>query len=462
MHRIYIESRLLIVALFCMVALAACESAFLRNDLEVIKSRGELVLITRNNESCYFEAAHGPAGFEYELAKLFADHLNLRVRTLLVEDEAQMVEALLQGKGDIVAAGAPFGRPAARMVALGPGYLDVNAQVVGRRGGPTVTGAKDLLQTPLWVTGSSAGFDRLKNLQDEYADLRWQTLSEYSSEEMLQLVWNQSVPLTIVESNTMAMNRRFYPELVVHFTVGETQKLRWAMNPSNKHLQRAVLQWFGMTSTQETIASLVSHYYGHLEGFDYVDLTRYRRRIFDRLPKYQTYFEEAASRNGLDWQLVAAMAYQESHWNPLAVSFTGVRGIMMITTDTAKTLGLKDRLVEKEAIYAGTRYLAQLHRLVGDEVPEPDRTLMALAAYNLGFGHLKDARELTAELGKSPNSWSAVRETLPLLQKKKYYQKLLYGYARGSEAVQYVDRIRTYHKILNMAMAPEGLKNIGG
>jgi len=462
MHRIYIKSRLLIVALFCTVALAACESAFLRNDLEVIKSRGELVLITRNNESCYFEAAHGPAGFEYELAKLFANHLNLRIRTLLVEDEAQMVEALLQGKGDIIAAGAPFGRPAARMVALGPGYLDVNAQVVGRRGGPAVTGAKDLLQTPLWVTGSSAGFDRLKGLKEEYADLRWQTLSEYSSEEMLQLVWNQSVPLTIVESNTMAMNRRFYPELVVHFTVGETQKLRWAMNPSNKQLQRAVLQWFEMTSTQEAIASLVSHYYSHLEGFDYVDLTRYRRRIFDRLPKYQTYFEEAASRNGLDWQLVAAMAYQESHWNPLAVSFTGVRGIMMITADTAKTLGLKDRLVEKEAIYAGTRYLAQLHRLVGDQVPEPDRTLMALAAYNLGFGHLKDVRELTAELGKSPNSWSAVREVLPLLQKKKYYQKLPHGYARGNEAVRYVDRIRTYHKILNMAMAPEGLKNFGG
>jgi len=462
MHRIYLESRLLIVALYCTVALAACEGAFLRNDLEVLKSRGELVLITRNNESCYYEAAHGPAGFEYELAKQFADHLNLRIRTLLIEDEAQMVEALLQGKGDIIAAGAPFGRPAARMVALGPGYLDVNAQVVGRRGGPAVTGAKDLLQTPLWVSGSSASFDRLKSLKQEHADLRWQTLSEYSSEEMLQLVWNQSVPLTIVESNTMAMNRRFYPELVVHFTVGETRKLRWAMNPSDKHLQRAVSQWFAMLSSQETVASLVSHYYSHLEDFDYVDLTRYRRRIFDRLPKYQTYFEEAASRNGLDWQLVAAMAYQESHWNPLAVSFTGVRGIMMITEGTAKTLGLKDRLAEKEAIYAGTRYLAQLHRSIGDEVPEPDRTLMALAAYNLGFGHLKDARELTAELGRSGNSWSAVRETLPLLHKKKYYQKLPHGYARGTEAVQYVDRIRTYHKILNMALAPEGLKNFGG
>ncbi len=462
MHRIYLKIRILIVALCCTVTLTACESALLRNDLEIIKSRGELILITRNNEACFYEAVHGPAGFEYELAKQFADHLNLRLRTLLVEDEAQMVEALLQGKGDIIAPGTPFGSTAARMVALGPGYLDVTAQVVGRRGGPAVSTAKDLLQTPLWVASSSAGFDRLKNLKGEYADLRWQTLSEYSSEEMLQLVWNQAVPLTVVESNTLAMNRRFYPELVVHFALGDKQQLRWAINPSNKHLQRAVVQWFAKSSTREMIASLVSHYYSHLANFDYVDLTRYRRRIFDRLPKYQPHFEHAALQNGLDWQLIAAMAYQESHWDPTATSFTGVRGIMMLTRDTAKTLGLKDRLAEKEAIYAGTRYLARLHGMLGDEVPEPDRTLMALAAYNIGFGHLKDARDLTAQLGKSPNSWSAVRETLPLLQKKKYYQNLSHGYARGNEAVQYVDRIRTYHKILNMALAPEGLNNIGG
>lgn len=462
MHRIYLKSRLLIGALLCTVALAACDSAFLRNDLEVIKARGELVLITRNNEACYFEASHGPAGFEYELVKAFADHLNLRLRTLLIEDEAEMVEALLQGKGDIIAAGTPFGRTAARMVALGPGYLDVSAQVVGRRGGPAVTEAKDLVQTPLWITGSSASFDQLRSLKEEYADLHWQTLSEYSSEEMLQLVWNRSVPLTVVESNTLTMNRRFYPELVVHFNLGDAQHLRWAMNPSNKHFQREVMRWFAMSSAQETVAGLVSHYYGHLEDFDYVDLSRYRRRIFDRLPKYQVHFEEAARQQGLDWQLVAAQAYQESHWNPKARSFTGVRGIMMLTEDTAKTLGLKDRMAEKESIYAGARYLSRLHRLVGDEVPEPDRTLMALAAYNIGFGHLQDARQLTAELGKSPGSWSAVRETLPLLQKKKYYLNLTHGYARGSEAVQYVDRIRTYHEILNMAMAPEGLKNIGG
>lgn len=138
---------------------------------------------------------------------------------------------------------------------------------------------------------------------------------------------------------------------------------------------------------------------------------------------------------------------------------------MMLTLDTARSLGLKNRLAVEDSIYAGTRYLSRLHRMVGDGVAEPDRTLMALAAYNIGFGHLKDARQLARRLGKPDNTWRSLREFFPLLQKKKYYKTLPHGYARGNEAVQYVDRIRTYHKILHMAKAPRtpnGLASLDG
>jgi membrane-bound lytic murein transglycosylase F len=121
---------------------------------------------------------------------------------------------------------------------------------------------------------------------------------------------------------------------------------------------------------------------------------------------------------------------------------------MMLTRETAATLGLENRLDVKASIFAGTRYLARLHRLVGERVPEPDRTFMALAAYNLGFGHLQDARILAGRLGKPENSWHGVRSMLPLLQQKKYYRTLANRYARGNEAVKYVDRIRTYRQML--------------
>ncbi len=456
--------RLSLMAAVLLIGLwiTGCGRPLFQDDLEAIKARGELIIITRNNAMCYYEGPQGPTGFEYDLAKGFADHLGVSLRPLVIEDEADMIAALRNGQADLIAAGIPFGEQSARLLALGPGYLDVKQQVVGRRGGTNLDDISDLSTSSIWMTSSSARIEVLNALKTKYSDLSWQTLSDYSSEELLQMVWNRSLPLTMVESHTLAMNRRYYPELVVHFNLGKPKKLAWAMHPHNRHLQKEVANWFAQSDTQSRIQGLTDYYFSHLEEFDYVDLARYRRRIQERLPKFQEHFKEAAQQYGLDWQLVAAQAYQESHWNPRAKSFTGVRGIMMLTQETAKILGLKNRLAAKDSIFAGTRYLAKLHEMIGDEVSEPDRTLMALAAYNLGFGHLQDARTLAERLGKPADTWHGVRAVLPLLQKKKYYSTLPNGYARGTEAVQYVDRIRTYHKVLIMALLPDGLYGMGG
>jgi membrane-bound lytic murein transglycosylase F len=442
--------------------ITGCDKPLFLNDLEAIKARGELIVITRNSTICYYEGPQGPTGFEYDLAKAFAEYLGVGLRPLVIEDEADMIAALRSGQADLIAAGIPFGEQSAHLLALGPGYLDVKEQVIGRRGGTILNDISDLSGLPIWMTSSSARIETLNALKAEYADLSWKTLSDYSSEELLQMVWNRSLPLTMVESHTLAMNRRYYPELVVHFSLGETKKLAWAMNPQNRHLQREVVRWFARTDTKNRVQGLEDYYFSHLEDFDYVDMARYRRRIQERLPKYQADFQEAAQQFGLDWQLVAAQAYQESHWDPRAKSFTGVRGMMMLTQETAKTLGLKNRLEAKDSIFAGTQYLAKLNAMIGDEISEPDRTLMALAAYNLGFGHLQDARTLAQRLGKEADTWHGVRAVLPLLQKKKYYSTLPHGYARGNEAVQYVDHIRTYHKVLIMALLPDGLYGMGG
>jgi membrane-bound lytic murein transglycosylase F len=437
------------------VLVSSCNKPLILNDLEVIKARGELTFITRNSITCYYEGPHGPTGFEYELVKAFADHLGVKIRPLIIEDEADMIEALRSGKADIIAAGIPFGRRAARLLTLGPGYLDVQQQVVGRRDGTIPNDISDLSGSVIWMTHSSDRVEILNAIKAKGVEIPWKTLPEISSEELLRLVWKRSLPTTMVESHILAMNRRYYPELMVYFSLGTPKKLAWAIHPQSRRLYQEVTRWFAKTETKKFIAGLTDFYFSHLEAFDYVDLVRFRQRIQKRLPKYRSYFKEASAKYGLDWQLVAAQAYQESHWNPRAKSFTGVRGMMMLTLDTAKTLGLTNRLEAKDSIFAGTHYIARLHRLVGDDVLEPDRTLLALAAYNLGFGHLEDARILAQRLGKSSDSWSGVRSVLPLLEKKKYYRALKHGYARGYEAVQYVDRIRTYHKVLTMAMRPQ-------
>mgnify|MGYP002624872028 FL=1 len=192
-----------------------------------------------------------------------------------------------------------------------------------------------------------------------------------------------------------------------------------------------------------------------------MDTRRFIRRINTVLPKYKDQFKAAARKYDLDWMLLAAQAYQESHWRTNARSPTGVRGIMMLTMNTARELNVKSRLDPVQSIHGGARYFKQLHDRIPEEVQEPDRTWFALAAYNVGMGHIYDARALAQRLGNDPNTWVGLSEVLPLLSQKKYYRTLKHGYARGREPVIYVQRIRDYHDILHQRLSLTAMNNGG-
>lgn len=430
---------------------AGCEFLGPRNELEAIKDRGELRVITRNNATCYYEGPHGATGFEYDLARAFAEHLGVKLKLVVTDNFHDIVPTVLEGAADIIAAGFTATEYRKQRLAFGPGYLEVQQQVVGRRAGPIVRKVKDLVDHKLWINPGTSYEERLLKLKEQYPALSWQSVSGYETEELLEMVWKGVVPLTIADSNIVAVNRRYYPQLVIHFAIEEGQQLAWAVHPDHHRLLDAVTDWFSSPETFALLRRLRQHYYEHLKVFDYVDLVQYHRRVRHRLPRYREHFEKAAEHFGLDWRLVAAQAYQESHWNPMAESFTGVRGLMMLTRNTAEDLGVESRLDPRQSIFGGVCYLARLHERIGDEVEEPDRTYMALAAYNVGWGHLKDARFLAESMGKDPNTWQNVRSTLPLLRQKKFYRTLPHGYARGTEPVRYVDRIRTYYRILLQA-----------
>jgi membrane-bound lytic murein transglycosylase F len=441
-----------LILLVGFLVMAGGKDAPLPDDLAGLRARGELVLVTAEGAGTYHEGPHGPGGFEYDLVKAFADHLGLPLRVILVKDEAAMVAAIRAGAGDILAAGFPLSSQSSQGLLLGPGYLPVSTQVIGRRGGPPIRGKAALAEFTLWMTDGSASLESLDALHRSVPGVSWQVLSAYRPEDLLRMVWKRSLPLAVVNSHVLALNHFLYPELIVLQTLAPTGQLRWATDPRNRHLNQAIHEWFVRQTTREIIDGLVDFHYSHLEALDYVEWARFNRRVKTRLPKYRAHFEAAAGSTGLDWRLVAVQAYQESHWDPKAESYTGVRGIMMITRETAAHMGLADRMDVETSILAGTRYLAQLHHQVGRRVPEPDRTLMALAAYNIGFGHLQDARILARRLDKPDHRWHAVRAVLPLLEHERYYQTLDNGYARGSEAVIYVDRIRTFYKMLPPAL----------
>jgi membrane-bound lytic murein transglycosylase F len=177
------------------------------------------------------------------------------------------------------------------------------------------------------------------------------------------------------------------------------------------------------------------------------------------LPQYQYYFQLAAMLYDIDWRLLAAIGYQESHWSASAVSAYGVEGIMMLTNDTADFLDVKDRTDPKQSIDGGARYFKQRLNLISDNIPEPDRTWFALASYNVGIGHLEDARQLTIQQGGNPDKWMDVKQRLPLLMEEKWHQQTKYGYARGKEPVQYVENIRSYYDLLVWLTEENQLQN---
>lgn len=447
-------TRLLSSFTLCLILLVniGCNQFTPRDELEAIKNKGTLRVLIRNNATCYYEGPNGFAGFEYDLVRSFADYLGVKVKCVVTDSFNEMIPALLQGKADLIAAGFTVTENRMRRVAFGPPYMEVQQQVVGRRGGPSPSEIGDLIGQPLWVNAGTSYEERLKELKSQYPGLSWLPVSGYETEELLEMVWRGIIPLTIADSNIVAVNRRYYPQLRIHFAIQEGEHLAWAVHPQHTHLLTAIEHWFGQPSTSVLLQKLKQHYYGHLKVFDYVDLVKYHRRMRHRLPRYENYFKTAAKKHGLDWKLVAAQSYQESHWDPQAVSFTGVRGIMMLTQETAASLGVESRLDPSQSIEGGVRYLALLHERMGNSVPEPDRTYMALAAYNVGWGHLEDARALAKRMDKDPDSWQDVSTTLPLLRQKKYYRSLPHGYARGTEPVRYVNRIKTYYRILLQAV----------
>ena len=438
----YVSRIVVVIALFW---LTACTD---RQRLDRVLSDAELVVVTRNAPTTYYEGRDGETGLEYELTQAFAEHLGVKPR-YIVKDTASEILALLEGgEADIAAAGLTRTEGRDDHFIFGTTYQVVRQQVVCRRNGKLPDKLEDLDGIELVVPAGTSYVERLIYLKRYYPFLTWRIDEQLNTENLLEEVWRKRIDCTIGDSNIVAINRRYYPELSVRFDISDPEILAWVLPKKAEGLQAAIHDWFEDIEDDGTLHQLVDKYYGFIEVFDYVDIRAFKRRIHSRLPKYQTYFQQAAKHYKLDWQLLAAMSYQESHWNPRAKSPTGVRGIMMLTLPTAKEVKVKSRLNAEQSIWGGARYLRNMARRLPDTIVEPDRSYMALAAYNVGFGHLLDARELARRLNKNPDSWSDLTEVLPLLARKQYYKTLKHGYARGYEPVTYVQRIRDYEDIL--------------
>jgi membrane-bound lytic murein transglycosylase F len=336
-----------------------------------------------------------------------------------------------------------------KLVRFGPPYQQIRQHLLYRSGNKRPKSLEDILGSQLEVMAGTSHTERLQELSKTHPDLKWKENSDLSSDELLNLVYEQVIDYTIADSIDLTLFQRYHKEMYSAFTISDEQSLAWAMPySSDDSLLTEANNFFRQLRNNGKLKQLIERYYGHADQLGFVGTRLYLRHVKTRLPEYQPHFEKMARKYKLDWRLLAAIGYQESHWQPKAKSPTGVRGIMMLTLATAKQLNVRNRLDPKQSIEGGAKYLRRILDRLPARIPEPDRTWLALAAYNVGYYHLKDARIITRQLGGDPDRWIDIKESLPLLSQKKWHKKTKHGYARGHEPVKYVENIRIYHDLL--------------
>lgn len=417
--------------------------------LEEIRSEGVLHVITRNAPSIYYEDQDGPAGFEYELARQFAEHLGVKLRVRVAEDNTEILSVLDRNYAHIGLAGLADSPDYGDRFHTVPIGLQTQSVVIYNRDVPSPESMADIVGTPIHIIADSNHVRYLQEQQVEFPDLQWEQHSELDAAGLLKRVESGELPVAVIASNELAINHVYFPGVKKAFSLSEPEDLAWLLpGEQDPSLVEAATNFLQQLETDGTLAQLTERYYGHLDRLNYVGARTFVHHVRNRLPRYEALFREYASEHGLDWRLLAAIGYQESHWRPNAVSPTGVKGLMMLTRNTASYVGISNRLDPKQSVEGGARYLTMVYERIPERIPEPDRTWFALASYNVGFGHLEDARRLTENAGRNPDRWMDVKEFLPLLAQKEWYTKTRFGYARGHEPVIYVQNIRRYYDVL--------------
>ncbi len=408
-----------------------------------------MTLLTRNGASSYYLGANGPTGPEYELVQMFSRYLGVVLEVKVAGAFDDLKGMLNDGKGELIAAN--FTRSSAREKSFnfGPDYLDTQILAVTQRGRPKPANMGDLVGLNVRVLSGSSYEESLQAAQLEYPNLRWESTADASIEDLLLAVADAVIDVTLVDSNIFSINRVFYPGVDTAFVVEEHMSHAWAFPPGqDDSLAEQARAFMLQASVDRRIATVLNQFDPQDEQLGEVDMFTFLHRARELLPQLIDVFREAGTTYAVDWRLLAAVGYQESNWDPLASSATGVRGIMMLTEQTANQLGVVDRLDPEQSIDGGARYIVRLRARLPGDIREPDRTWMALAAYNMGLGHLHDARKLADQKGLDPDSWSDVSSVLGLLSQEKWYSQTRHGYARGFEAKAFVESIQRYYQTL--------------
>ena len=441
--------RIITYALFYFVLINTNGCSKESSKLKQIKSNGILRIALVADPPHYFPNKVKERGYNFELVSHYATSIDVELEIIKTNTSDEIIFLLNQGKVDIGILGSSpeFDQKNIKNVVT---YNNSKWYVIGNRANRQLPKSIDSIEpnTMIVANGSNASFI-LHSIEEDYSSLLWDELKNTNVRSILERINENHSKISIISEDIYVYYQYLFPETKKIFVLPIKYPSRWLVkNNNNLSFLYSINSFFNKYKQNGKLEKIGKTYYEHLNAFDYVDIRYYLKRIDKKLPKYKKYFVEAAKNSALDARIIAAVSYQESHWNRKARSPTGVRGMMMLTLDTAKRVGVKNRLNAKQSIFGGAKYLKILYESLSNTIKEPDRLWFTLAAYNIGLGHVEDARTITKSQGDNPNSWIDVEKHIPKLSQKKWYKKTKYGFARGHESIEFVKRVRRYYDIL--------------
>lgn len=437
----------IVVSLFVIALAGGCGKAPAHRSLEDILKSGQITVITRNNAHCYYVYREQAMGFEYDMAQAFADFLGVKLNVETAHSWEEMIPSLTEDGGDFIAASMTITPERKKDVIFSDGYREIQQHIIVHRNNGDVNTVEDLSGRTVHVRRGTSYESRLSALQQEGIDLKIKLHEDAPTGELIGRVAANDIEVTVADSNIALLNRRYYPKIRVSAAISEKELLGWAVARNAVDLRAQINLFLKVIGNNGQLDEIYKRYYADVETFDYLDLAAFHRRIKSRMPTYRRIIQKAAAKHGFDWRLIVAQIYQESHFNPKAQSTKGAYGLMQLTSRMADSFDVKDIFDPVQNIEAGTRYLKELFDRF-DKASGSDRLFIAIAAYNIGLGHIWDARDLARERNLDPNRWSSLVETLPLLMYYKYNKNTKHGYARGTEPIKYIKQIVIYYDIL--------------
>jgi membrane-bound lytic murein transglycosylase F len=433
-----------LICCLLLAGLAACAR------IDPPETDGTLVVAIRETPAFFQREGDTASGYEHDLVTAFAESQGLKPKFIQAADPYELKDLALAGRVHL-AASMPLGNEALQFSAP---IRTVTQWIVGHNDVLGPERLSDLAGKTVEVLAGSPLADTLRGLDEKSRPLVVEVPGA-NEMDLLARVAGHKAELAAVHGIHLDLAVNFHPELVPLLQLPGKLEFGWAFGGEGADALRAKADAFIAAARADgTLARLHDRYFGHIKRINAEGIARFLDDTRAKLPAWRRHFQSAQDLTGIDWRLLAALAYQESHWDPLATSPTGVRGMMMLTEDTADALRVRNRLDPQESIRAGARYLAQLVEQVPETAKLPDRLWLALSAYNLGMGHFRGARAIAQKMKRDPDVWYEMKQVLPQLARPEIYARLKSGAARGGEAVIMVENIRSYYDVLSRLEPP--------